>query len=160
MSKDEEAPKLQIDSNWKAEAQAEKERLAKQEQEQEKEKEKGTTGTSGREHPPEADFKSLMGVLASQAIMSLGALGDPKTGRVVIDLEGARFSIELLSVLEEKTRGNLTDEEAKEIAQVLAELRNRFVQITHMVAQQAPPPGAVSTPGVPGPESAPSAAKG
>lgn len=158
MSKDEEAPKLQIDSNWKAEAQAEKERLAKQEQE--KEKEKATTGTSGRERPPEADFKSLMGVLASQAIMSLGALGDPKTGRVVIDLEGARFSIELLSVLEEKTKGNLTDEEAKEIAQVLAELRNRFVQITHMVAQQAPPPSAVSTPGVPGPESAPSAAKG
>lgn len=156
MSKDEETPKLQIDSNWKAEAQAEKERLAKQEQE----KGKATTGTSGRERPPEADFKSLMGVLASQAIMSLGALGDPKTGRVVIDLEGARFSIELLSVLEEKTRGNLTDEEAKEIAQVLAELRNRFVQITHMVAQQAPPPSAVSTPGVPGPESAPSAAKG
>lgn len=156
MSKDEETPKLQIDSNWKAEAQAEKERLAKQEQE----KEKATTGTSARERPPEADFKSLMGVLASQAIMSLGALGDPKTGRVVIDLEGARFSIELLSVLEEKTKGNLTDEEAKEIAQVLAELRNRFVQITHMVAQQAPPPGAVSTPGVPGPESAPSAAKG
>ncbi len=153
MSKDEETPKLQIDSNWKAEAQAEKERLAKQEQA------KAKTGASGRERLPEADFKSLMGVLASQAIMSLGALGDPKTGRVVIDLEGARFSIELLGVLEEKTRGNLTDEEAKEITQVLAELRNRFVQITHMVAQQAPPPGAVPTPGVPGPESAPSAAK-
>ncbi len=154
MSQDEETPKLQIDSNWKAEAQAEKERLAKQEQA------KAKTGTSGREHPPEADFKSLMGVLASQAILSLGALGDPKTGRVVIDLEGARFSIELLGVLEEKTRGNLTDEEAKEIAQVLAELRNRFVQITHMVAQQAPPPGAGPAPGVPGPESAPSTAKG
>ncbi len=153
MSKDEETPKLQIDSNWKAEAQAEKERLAKQEQ--------AKTGAPGRERPPEADFKSLMGILASQAIMSLGALGDPKTGRVVIDLEGARFSIELLGVLEEKTRGNLTDEEAKEIAQVLAELRNRFVQITHMVAQQAPPPGAGPTAGnVPGPESAPSTAKG
>ncbi len=155
MSKDEETPKLQIDSSWKAEAQAEKERLAKQEQAKVK------TGASGRERPPEADFKSLMGILASQAIMSLGAIGDPKTGRVVIDLESARFSIELLGVLEEKTRGNLTDEEAKEIAQVLAELRNRFVQITHMVAQQAPPPGAGPTPGnVPGPESAPSAAKG
>ncbi len=155
MSQDEETPKLQIGSNWKAEAQAEKERLAKQDQA------KAKTGASGRERPPEADFKSLMGVLASQAILSLGAIGDPKTGRVVIDLEGARFSIELLGVLEEKTTGNLADEEAKEIAQVLAELRNRFVQITHMVAQQAPPPGAGPTPAdVPGPESTPSAAKG
>ena len=153
MNQDEETPKLQIDSDWKAEAQAEKERLARQE----KEKIKG--GASGREHPPEADFKALMGVLASQTILSLGAMGDPKTGKVVIDLEGARFCIDLLGVLEEKTRGNLTDEEAKEITQILAELRNRFIQITHMVAQQAPQPGAGPTPGVLGPESAPSAAK-
>ena len=64
---------------------------------------------------PQADFKSLMGVLASQAIMGLGAMNDPKTGRVVIDLDGARFSIDLLGVLEEKTKGNLSDEQSKEI---------------------------------------------
>jgi hypothetical protein len=153
MNQDEEAPKLHIDSDWKAEAQAEKERLAKQEQE------KAKTGGPGRERPPQADFKSLMGVLASQTILSLGAMGDPKTGKVVIDLEGARFCIGLLGVLEDKTKGNLTEEEAKELGLILTELRNRFVQITHMVAQQAPPPGPGPAPDTPGSESAPSTAK-
>ena len=154
MNQDEETPKLHVDSDWKAEAQAEKERLVKKEQE------KAETDGPGRERPPKPDFKALMGVLASQAILSLGAMGDPKTGKVVIDLEGARFCIELLAVLEEKTKGNLTDEEAKELGLVINELRSRFVQITQMVAQHAPPPGAGSAQDMPGTESTPSAAKG
>ena len=129
MSQDE--PKIQIDSDWKAEAQAEKERLAAQAEAAEAE--------AGDRRPgelPEADFKTLMGVLASQAIMGLGAVGDPKTGRVVIDLPGAKFSIDLLNVLEEKTKGNLSEDEAKEFTQMLAELRARFVQISELVAKQ------------------------
>lgn len=126
-----EKPKLHIDSDWKAQAQAEKEKLVKQEAGKEK-------AAAGRARElPEADFKTLMGVLASQAIMGLGAMGDPKTGRVVVDLEGSRFAIDLLAVLEEKTKGNLSAEEATELRQVLIELRNRFVQISNLVAQQA-----------------------
>jgi hypothetical protein len=128
----EQDPKIQIDSDWKAEAQAEKERLASQEQAQAG-REPGTR--PGELHP--ADFRALVGTLASQAIMGLGALGDSKTGRMVIDLGTARFSIDLLGVLEEKTRGNITDEEARELKQALAELRARFVQISNLVAQQS-----------------------
>jgi hypothetical protein len=69
--------------------------------------------------------------------MGLGAVGDPKTGRVVIDLVTSRFSIDLLGVLEEKTKGNISEEEAKELTQTLAELRARFVQISNLVAQQS-----------------------
>jgi len=69
--------------------------------------------------------------------MGLGALGDQKTGRVVIDLGTARFAIDLLGVLEEKTKGNISDEEALELTQTLAELRARFVQISNLVAQQS-----------------------
>ena len=131
MSQDETTPKLQIDSDWKAEAEAEKQRLAEQEQAKE------VTGDSAQPGQlPKADFKSLMGVLASQAIMGLGAVADPKTGRVVIDLDGARFSIDLLGVLEEKTKDNLSDEEATELKQVITELQARFVQIAQLVAQQ------------------------
>lgn len=134
MTQDDSAPKLQIDSDWKAQAQAEKAQLEQQEKAREQ---KAVEDTQQPGKLPQADFKSLMGVLASQAIMGLGAVNDPKTGRVVIDLDGARFSIDLLGVLEEKTKGNLTDEQAKEITQILAELRSRFVQITQLVAQQA-----------------------
>ena len=126
-----EEPKIQIDSDWKAEAQAEKERLAAQAEAAEADR-----GDRRPGEPPEADFKTLMGVLASQAIMGLGAIGDPKTGRVVIDLPGAKFSIDLLNVLEEKTKGNLSEDEAKEFTQMLAELRARFVQISELVAKQ------------------------
>ena len=131
MTQDDTAPKLQIDSDWKAEAQAEKQRLIEQE--------KAKQDSGQRPQPgqlPKADFKGLMGVLASQAIMGLGAMGDPKSGRVVIDLDGARFSIDLLGVLEETTKGNLNDEEAAELRQIITELRARFVQIAQLVAQQ------------------------
>ncbi len=126
----EQKPKIQIDSDWKAEAKAEKERLARTEA-----KAEGQRRRAGE--LPKADFRGLVSVLASQAIMGLGALGDSKTGRIVVDLPGARFGIDLLSVLEEKTKSNLTEEEARELAQVLAELRARFVQIAEMIAQQS-----------------------
>ncbi|MCZ6835697.1 MAG: DUF1844 domain-containing protein [Planctomycetota bacterium] len=139
-----EAPKIQIDTDWKAQAQAEKERLAQKEQEKEAER-----SPEGRELP-EADFRTLVGTLASQAIMGLG-MRDPQSGKVMVDLEGAKFSIDLLGVLEEKTKGNINDEEIEELTQVLVELRNRFVQITQMIAQQAGAEGAIpGTPGTPG----------
>lgn len=149
-------PKIHIDSDWKAEAQREKERLAKKD---ESRKDKPTSRSAaeavtdaegrGMQELPEANFRSLIGMLASQAIMGLGAMADPQTNRVVIDLEGSRFAIDLLDVLEQKTKGNLTDEEAKELRQILAELRSRYVQIANLVAKQMaaqPGPGGVAVP--------------
>ena len=141
----EEQPKIHIDAGWKAEARAEKERLAK-------ESEKATAERVDRPGPgelPKADFRSLVNMLASQAFMGLGALADPKSGRPVVDLPGSRFAIELLAMMGEKTKGNLDDEESKELTQLLTELRARFVQISEMVAKQnvgdvdaaAAPPG-------------------
>ena len=124
------APKILIDTDWKAEAQAEKERLTKQAAEAEA---KG--GPRSGEMPP-ASFQMLVGTIASQAVMGLGAVRDPKSGGVVVDLEAARFAIDLLGVIEEKTKGNLTDEEAKELTQALAELRHRFVQVSDAVKTQ------------------------
>jgi hypothetical protein len=121
-------PRLHIDSDWKAQAQAEKERLAKQEQE--------SKSAADQHSLPPASFQSLISVLASQAIMGLGTMADPKSGRIIVDLEGARFSIDLLGVLEEKTKGNRSKEEDDDLRQVLAELRNRYVQIVQLVAQQ------------------------
>ncbi len=127
-----DGPRLHIDSDWKAQAQAEKERLA------EREAARGASaagGETGGELPP-ADFRTLVATLASQAMMGLGAYGDPQTGRVVIDVVGAQFAIDLLGVLEEKTKGNLAPEESAELTEVLAHLRARFVQIARLVATQ------------------------
>lgn len=127
----EDAPKLHIDSDWKAQAQAEKERLAEKEAAKASHEHGGAPG----EMPP-ADFRTLVATLASQAMMGLGAYGDPQTGRVVVDVVGAQFAIDLLGVLEEKTKGNLSTEEAAELKEVLAHLRARFVQIARLVASQ------------------------
>ncbi len=124
-----ETPKIHVDADWKAEAQAERERLAEAEAQQE------ASPGKGRELPP-PDFKGLVGVLASQAIMGLGAVPDESGKGVMIDLDGSKFSIDLLAVLEEKTAGNLSDDESKELSAVLTELRARFVQITQLLAQQ------------------------
>ena len=113
MPEDQGAPKLHIDSDWKAEAQREKERLAEKEKQAKPAAAKpGQPSRETGELPP-ADFKSLIGMLASQAVMGLGAMADPQSGRVIIDLEGARFAIDLLDVLEQKTKGNLSEEEGK-----------------------------------------------
>ena len=132
MNQEDPAPKLHIDSDWKTEARAEKARLESVEEAKEK---KGDRPGAGE--MPKADMRGLIGVLASQAIMGLGAVGDPKAGKVVVDLPGSQFCIDLLAVLEEKTKGNLSDEEAKELNQILAELRGRYVQISHLIAAQA-----------------------
>ena len=150
---DEDAPKLHIDSDWKAEAQAEKERLAQKASE--KADEKAQAGGAAPGELPPADFKALMGILVSQAIMGLGAYTDPESGGVVIDLPGAKFAIDLLAVLEEKTAGNLSDEESKELGTVVNELRSRFVQIAQLVAQQQAgggPGGPGTPPESPGPD--------
>ncbi|MFO0828685.1 MAG: DUF1844 domain-containing protein [Phycisphaerales bacterium] len=142
-----DAPKIHVDSDWKAQAQAEKERLAKLEEE--KARERSARGDAGSEELPPADFRSLVGVLASQAIMGLGAYGDEQ-GRMVIDLVGSRFAIDLIAVLEEKTKGNLSPEESKHLQGVLGELRSRYVQIATVVAQQMKAQGAAAASGVAG----------
>ena len=134
--------RLHIDSDWKAQAQAEKERLA--------EKEASREGTPEGGELPAADFRGLIMTLGSQAMMGLGAYGDPQTGRVMIDLPGAQFAIDLLGVLEEKTKGNLTADEATELTEVVGQLRARFVYVAKLVAAQMQQQAAGGMPGVGG----------
>ena len=122
-------PKIEVDSDWKAEAKAEKERLAVAEQKVEE--------RAQAQKIPDADFRGLLGALASQALMGLGMHQDPSGKGVMVDLEGSKFVIDLIGVVEEKTKGNLSEEEATELKQLQTELQNRFVQIAQLVAAQA-----------------------
>jgi hypothetical protein len=67
--------------------------------------------------------------LASSAAIHFGDMPDPLTGeRAEINLDGAAQMIEILALLDQKTRGNLTAEERQILEQVLYELRLRFVE--------------------------------
>lgn len=127
-----EAPKLQVDSDWKAQAAAEREKLAAKEREMES-KSTGRSPAGAEEFPP-ADFGGLVGTLASQALLYMGGMPDPETGRAIVAPEYARHAIDLLGVVQEKTKGNLTEQEAHELSEVLAELRSRYVQVSRAVA--------------------------
>jgi len=141
-----EAPKLIIDSDWKNEAQAEREKLAAAEKQASE-----ASGGPGEGEMPEADFRGLMGMLATQALMYMGGIADPNTGKPVFDPMYAQHMIELLGVLEEKTKGNLTEEEAGEISGVLHELRSRFVELMQIVAKQQATAGSGGGPAGPMP---------
>jgi hypothetical protein len=75
------------------------------------------------------DFISFVISLATTAAIHFGDVADPVTGaQPEPNLDGAAQMIDILSLLEEKTRGNLTPEERQVLEQVLYELRLRFVE--------------------------------
>jgi hypothetical protein len=80
---------------------------------------------------PALSFTAFVLSLASTAAIHFGDLPDPLSGtRAEPNLEGAAQMIEILSLLDQKTRGNLTAEEREVLTQVLYELRMRFVEVS------------------------------
>jgi hypothetical protein len=91
---------------------------------------------------PPIKFEHLVQQLYLSALMQMGA-ATPEGQRPRVDIIGARQSIDLLGVLEEKTRGNLSDVEIRLLESVLFELRMTFLELTKMISLQgvqAPPP--------------------
>ena len=79
--------------------------------------------------PPALSFAAFVLSLASTAAIHFGDLPDPVSGeRAEVNLDGAAQMIEILALLDQKTRGNLTAEERQMLEQVLYELRLRFVE--------------------------------
>jgi len=76
-------------------------------------------------------FTQFVISLASSAAMHFGDMPDPEGNRLSApNLDGARQMIDILALLEEKTKGNLTAEERQVLDQVLYELRLRFVDVS------------------------------
>ncbi len=123
MAEEKQEKKLIIDEDWKNQAQKEKENLAKQE-----EAEKKAGKKTGRGPLPKGDFAALLSMLATQGFFALGLLkieGQEKEP----DLEIARYNIDMLETLEEKTKGNLTEEEKKVLEGTLNQIRMAYVKI-------------------------------
>ena len=77
---------------------------------------------------PEVNFSSLIFSLSSSALLHLGEIDDPQTGEKREDLPMAKHSIDIISMLKDKTKGNLDDEEQKFIDSLLTDLRFRYVK--------------------------------
>ncbi len=139
MSEDETSkPKIIVDDDWKSRAQAEKEQLQQQAASTQRPDETPTQEAAAQEEPspspeaestgslPPASFTVLVTSLATQAIASMGQIPGPD-GKPRVELGHAKHFIDTLGVLEEKTKGNLSDDEAALLHNALHELRLMFV---------------------------------
>lgn len=77
---------------------------------------------------PEINFSSFLLSLSSSVLLHLGEIEDPQSGTKKKDLALAKQSIDIINLLKEKTKGNLTQEEEKLMEHLLYDLRMRFVK--------------------------------
>jgi hypothetical protein len=103
----------------------------------------------GMERMPEMNFDRLVQSLYMQALLQLGGATEPGQPAQV-DILGARQTIDMLAVIAEKSKGNLTDAEDKLTQSALFELRMGFLEVTQAIARQAGRQGAPGTPPPPG----------
>lgn len=92
--------------------------------------EKESAADEGREQPqlPEINFQTFIFSLNASALVQLGAMEDPATAKKGKNLPLAKQTIDMLSMLKEKTAGNLTKEEEELLKHILYDLRMRYVK--------------------------------
>ena len=101
-------------------------------------RERAPRRTGGDPLDDPTSFLSLIMSLASNAAASLGMMPHPMTGETGVDLQTAKHWIDVLGMLEEKTHGNLDEQEAQMLENLLADLRMQYVSF----AQSPTPPPA------------------
>jgi len=79
--------------------------------------------------PPQIDFNTFILSLSTNALMHLGELAGPDGDRPPVNLALAKQRIDLVALLEEKTRGNLTGEEERLVQQLLTDLHARYAAV-------------------------------
>ena len=134
-----EDKKIIIDEDWKSQGQAEKEAAAKQ---------TAATGASAaRSHPgdmgdlemPPASLELLLTSLATEALVAMGQVPHPATQQMVVHRNHAKYLIDTIDVLREKTKSNVTPAEQELIENLLHQLRLVYVESAH---QPGPSTGA------------------
>ena len=116
--------KIIVDDDWKQQAKAEKEKLAA-------ESKKAKEEPKEREFPP-GNFSSLVSMLTTQILFALGVVVPKELegqSPAEPDFDLAKYNIDILADLQEKTKGNLSDEEADMLKHTITQLQMAFVQI-------------------------------
>jgi len=106
-------------------------------------RELGKQGQAHRAQDFEMNFEKFAASLYMSALMQLG-LAAPQGGKPQVDLMGARQTIDILGILKDKTKGNLTPVEENMLQSVLYELRMAYLEVTNLIAN--PPEGRVPAP--------------
>ena len=126
--------KLFVDEDWKSKVQAEKEAATQAGNPQPDVAAKTSEAPAAKPEMddskaelPAASFSSLITMLATQAMVALGQIPDPVQNKPVVRLKFARHYIDTLGMLEEKTKRQLTADEAALLEHVLFDLRLEFV---------------------------------
>jgi hypothetical protein len=115
--------KIIVDEDWKTQVEAEKEALAKESQKSPVEP------ADGMPQFPPASFELLVTTFVTEAMVALGQFPNPVTNEATPNQAHAMFSIDMLQVLQDKTKGNLTPNEAAMLETLLHQLRMAFVAL-------------------------------
>lgn len=83
-----------------------------------------------------ASFVNFLSTLATNAAAALGAVPHPATGQRTLDLDSGKFWIDVLSMLRDKTKGNLHDKEARLLDGLLADLRMQYVSMVRATEEK------------------------
>ena len=125
--------KIIIDEDWKSRVQAEKEELEEKQRQQDK------SPSAGQGEPdaplPTPSLEVLAGSLGMQAMVAMGLLPNPVSGKPEVRLNQAKHFIDTIALLEEKTEGNRTPEETAVISDLLHELRMGYVAVQNRQAE-------------------------
>ena len=117
-----EEKKIFVDEDWKSKVAAEREAQQRQEPASQTE----AAAPADPQMPP-ASLEMLLSTLATEAMMALGQIPHPITGEATYHPNQAKYLIDTIEVLEEKTKGNVSPIEAKAMENLLHQLRMVFV---------------------------------
>lgn len=124
MTAEPDEKKIIVDEDWKSQVETDREDQRHTEQE----------GAAESSEPiPAPTFESLVVSIATQAMGCMGQMADEK-GNPIVDLEVGKHMIDTLTVLEEKTKGNLTTEEASMLENIMHQLHMFYVSVTAAMA--------------------------
>ncbi len=124
--------KIIIDEDWKSQVEAEKEEAEANRETSTTPDPAGSVGSKNEEGSqeiplPPADFTTVVSMLATQAMLNLGTLPNPMTGKTDRNLPQAKHAIDLVEVLQVKTKGNCNPQEEAMLQNLLHELRMAYV---------------------------------
>jgi hypothetical protein len=133
-----------IDEDWKAQVQAEKEAAAQQPKAEPASASADATsaaepssGASADPAMPPASFEMLVTTLATEALVAMGQVPHPLTGKAELRRNQAQYLIDTLDVLRQKSKGNLTPAEQELIDSVLHQVRMVFIAVANQPAAEA-----------------------
>lgn len=111
------SPEITVDEDWKKHIQEEKEKDTVKQPTQ-----------KTKQQNPEASFNLFISSLATQTLINLGEMASPFNKKKELDLDQAKFTLDTLQIIKDKTKGNLADDETKYLDTLLYDLRMRYVE--------------------------------